>query len=162
MKTIDFGRSTISDQGPCYVIAEIGHNHQGNLKVALDMIGAAADCGVDAVKFQKRDNKALYNRAMYNKPYDNENSFGLTYGEHREFLEFEWDDYVMLKKLAEEKNVELMCTAFDFPVFVPQITGIYTGQGHYRFGIVFVPSHSSTFEAFGQTATKRFRRSGMS
>ncbi len=89
MKTIDFGKSTISDQGPCYVIAEIGHNHQGNLKVAMDMVKTAADCGVDAVKFQKRDNKALFNKAMYNKPYDNENSFGLTYGEHREFLEFE-------------------------------------------------------------------------
>jgi N-acetylneuraminate synthase/sialic acid synthase len=114
MKTIKFGRSEISGDGPCYVIAEIGHNHQGNLKVALDMIQAAADCGVDAVKFQKRDNKALYNKAMYNKPYDNENSFGLTYGEHREFLEFGWDDYVALKKLAEEKNVEFMCTAFDF------------------------------------------------
>ena len=114
MKTIGFGKSTISDQGPCYVIAEIGHNHQGNLKVAMDMVKAAADCGVDAVKFQKRDNKALYNKAMYNKPYDNENSFGLTYGEHREFLEFEWDDYVVLKELAEEKNVEFMCTAFDF------------------------------------------------
>ena len=114
MKTIKFGSSTVSEDGPCYIIAEIGHNHQGNLKVALDMIQAAADCGVDAVKFQKRDNRALFNDAMYNKPYDNENSFGMTYGEHREFLEFEWDDYVVLKARAEEKNVEFMCTAFDF------------------------------------------------
>jgi len=114
MKTINFGRSTISEEGPCYVIAEIGHNHQGNLKVALDMIKIAAECGVNAVKFQKRDNKNLYTKAMYNKPYDNENSFGLTYGEHREFLEFGWDEYVTLKKYAEEHGVEFMCTAFDF------------------------------------------------
>ena len=113
MKTINFGKSTISDTEPCYVIAEIGHNHQGNLKVAMDMIKIAKDCGVNAVKFQKRDNKALYSEAMYNKPYDNENSFGLTYGEHREFLEFGWDEYVALKQLAEEKNVEFMCTAFE-------------------------------------------------
>ena len=113
MKTINFGKSTISDTGLCYVIAEIGHNHQGNLKVAMDMIKTAKDCGVNAVKFQKRDNKALYSEAMYNKPYDNENSFGLTYGEHREFLEFGWDEYVALKQLAEEKNVEFMCTAFE-------------------------------------------------
>ncbi|MEA3224342.1 MAG: hypothetical protein U9Q07_00195 [Planctomycetota bacterium] len=61
---------------------------------------------------------------------------------------------------ARSFSGELCGNTFYAPVFVPQITGIYTGQGHYRFGIVFVPSHSSTFEAFGQTAAKRFRRSG--
>lgn len=114
MKILKFGKSTIIDKGSCYLIAEIGHNHQGNLKVALDMIKVAADCGVDAVKFQKRDNKNLYTKIMYSKPYDNENSFGLTYGEHREFLEFGWDEYAALKKCAQESNVEFMCTAFDF------------------------------------------------
>ena len=114
MKTINLKKSIVSDQGPCFVIAEIGHNHQGNLKVAMDMIKAAADCEVDAVKFQKRDNKSLYTKSMYDRPYDNENSFGLTYGEHREFLEFGWDEYVTLKELAEDKGIEFMCTAFDF------------------------------------------------
>ncbi|MFA5065962.1 MAG: N-acetylneuraminate synthase family protein [Dehalococcoidia bacterium] len=114
MKTISFSRSNISDEGPCYIIAEIGHNHQGNLKVALDMIKVAASCGVNAVKFQKRNNKTLYTKAMYDKPYDHEFSFGFTYGEHREFLEFGWDEYVALKKCAEENDVEFMCTAFDF------------------------------------------------
>jgi N-acetylneuraminate synthase/sialic acid synthase len=114
MKQFSFGKSKVSQSGECFVIAEIGHNHQGNLKVALDMIKSAANCGVNAVKFQKRDNKTLYTKAMYNKPYDNENSFGLTYGEHREFIEFGWDEYVTLKKCAEENGVEFMCTAFDF------------------------------------------------
>jgi len=114
MKIIKFGKSTISDQASCYVIAEIGHNHQGNLKVAVDMIKTAASCGTQAVKFQKRNNKTLYTKAMYDKPYDNEDSFGMTYGEHRDFLEFGWDEYVILKKCAEENNVEFMCTAFDF------------------------------------------------
>ncbi|MCK4821604.1 N-acetylneuraminate synthase family protein [bacterium] len=104
----------MSENSPPFVIAEIGHNHQGNLKVALDMIKIAANCGVNAVKFQKRDNKTLYTKAMYNKPYDSENSFGLTYGEHREFLEFGWDEYVAIKKCAEENGVEFMCSAFDF------------------------------------------------
>jgi len=110
-----FGRSKVSSKGPCYIIAEIGHNHQGNLKIALDMIKIAANCGVNAVKFQKRDVKTLYTKAMYNKPYDHENSFGLTYGEHREFLEFGWEEFVVLKEYAEKHNVEFMCTAFDFP-----------------------------------------------
>lgn len=111
---IEIGRCVISNNSPCFVIAEIGHNHQGNLKVALDMIKTAAECGVNAVKFQKRNNRILYTKAMYDRPYDNEDSFGLTYGEHREFLEFKWEDYVALKKCAKENGIEFMCTAFDF------------------------------------------------
>ncbi|MBI5409321.1 MAG: N-acetylneuraminate synthase family protein [Nitrospirae bacterium] len=114
MKTISFGKSKISTNGPCYVIAEIGHNHQGNLETALKMVKIAASYGVQAVKFQKRDNKTLYTKSMYNKPYDNENSYGATYGEHREFLEFGKDEYLELIKCAEENGVEFMSTAFDF------------------------------------------------
>lgn len=113
MKTFSFGRSKVSQQGPCYVIAEIGHNHQGNLDMAKKMIKAAAAMGASAVKFQKRDNITLYTKAMYSKPYDNENSYGSTYGEHREFLEFGMPEYVALKKCADENDVELMSTAFD-------------------------------------------------
>ena len=111
---MSFGRSTISERGSCYVMAEIGHNHQGNLETALKMIRIAASCGVQAVKFQKRDNKSLYTKAYYNKAYDNENSYGSTYGEHREFLEFNRDEFLELKKCAEENGVELIVTAFDF------------------------------------------------
>lgn len=114
MKSFSFGKSTVSDSGPCFIIAEIGNNHQGDVKVAMKMIKMAAGMGVNVVKFQKRDNKSLYTKAMYNKPYDNENSYGATYGEHREFLEFGWDEYVELKKCAEDNDVEFMATAFDF------------------------------------------------
>lgn len=114
MEKFNFGISTISSNGPCYTIAEIGNNHQGDLETALKMIKIAAACSVNAVKFQKRDNKSLYTEAMYNKPYDNENSYGATYGEHREYLEFGWEEYVELKKCAEENGVEFMATAFDF------------------------------------------------
>jgi len=114
VKEITFGRSRLSEKGPCFIIAEIGNNHQGDLKTALKMIKTAAGMGVDAVKFQKRDNKSVFTKAMYYKPYDNENSYGETYGEHREFLEFGWDEYVEIKKCAEENDVEFMATAFDF------------------------------------------------
>ena len=60
--TID-GR-TIDDAGPAYVIAEIGHNHQGDLEKAKALVRAAADCGVDAVKVQKRDNRSPRSRWM--------------------------------------------------------------------------------------------------
>jgi N-acetylneuraminate synthase/sialic acid synthase len=115
MKTIAFGRSVVSSGGPCYVIAEIGHNHQGSLETARRMIQVAAASGVQAVKFQKRDNKTLFTKAYYNRPYDNENSYGATYGEHREFLEFGREEFLEIKMCAEQNGVEFACTAFDFP-----------------------------------------------
>jgi N-acetylneuraminate synthase/sialic acid synthase len=105
---------TISDSSACYVIAEIGHNHQGDLQKAKDLFKAAKECGVDAVKLQKRDNKSLFTRALYDKPYDNENSFGATYGEHREALEFGREEYIELQKYARELGVTFFATAFDF------------------------------------------------
>ena len=104
---------TITDESDCFVIAEIGNNHQGELQKAMEMFKAAKECGVDAVKLQKRDNKSLLTKAAYEKPYDNENSFGATYGEHREALEFGKKEYVELKKYADELGLVMFATAFD-------------------------------------------------
>lgn len=105
----------IDDSTDCYVIAEIGHNHQGSLDKARELFQRAHECGVDAVKLQKRDNRSLYTAAMYNKPYENENSFGSTYGEHREFLEFGAAEYQELKRYARELGIAFFATAFDMP-----------------------------------------------
>jgi sialic acid synthase len=104
----------IGDDRPCYVIAEVGHNHQGDVELAKRLIDAAAECGVNAVKLQKRSNGALYTREFYEQPYDNELSFGRTYGEHREALELGADDYRELLRHAREAGVTLFATAFDF------------------------------------------------
>src|SRR3954463_11884591 len=104
----------IHDGGECYVIAEIGHNHQGDVGIAKRLIDAAKECGVDAVKLQKRSNRALYTRDFYEQPYENELSFGRTYGEHREALELSADDYRELLRHAREVGVTLFATAFDF------------------------------------------------
>jgi N-acetylneuraminate synthase/sialic acid synthase len=109
------GKHVINDDSPAYVIAEIGHNHQGSLDTAKELFKQATACGASAVKLQKRDNFALYTKALYDRPYDNENSFGATYGEHREFLEFNEDQYVELQGVASELNVDFFATAFDFP-----------------------------------------------
>ncbi|HXG70636.1 MAG TPA: N-acetylneuraminate synthase family protein [Gemmatimonadaceae bacterium] len=111
--TIDGQR--IADDTDCYVIAEIGHNHQGDLDKARQLFLRAKECGVHAVKLQKRDNRSLYTAAMYARPYENENSFGRTYGEHREFLEFERDEYVELRRYAKELGLTFFATAFDAP-----------------------------------------------
>ena len=104
----------INENNPCYVIAEIGHNHQGSLNTAKDMISAAKKCGANAVKLQKRDNKSLFTKDIYDAPYDNENSYGPTYGKHREALEFEKPEYQELIQFADEKDITLFATAFDF------------------------------------------------
>jgi sialic acid synthase len=105
----------ISDGTDCYVIAEIGHNHQGDLEKARQLFHRAKECGVNAVKLQKRDNRSLYTAEMYGRPYENENSFGRTYGDHREFLEFGWDDYVELSRYARTLGLTFFATAFDIP-----------------------------------------------
>ena len=109
--TIDGRR--ISDDTSCFVIAEIGHNHQGSVERAQQLFVAARDCGVDAVKLQKRDNRTLYTRALYDSPYDNENSFGATYGAHREALELDRGAYVELQACARELGLVFFATAFD-------------------------------------------------
>jgi N-acetylneuraminate synthase/sialic acid synthase len=104
---------TISDSSDCFVVAEIGHNHQGSLEKATEMFRVAKECGVDAVKLQKRDNLSLYTRRLYDQPYDHEHSFGSTYGQHREALEFGKKEYIELKHLAGELGLVFFATAFD-------------------------------------------------
>ena len=105
----------IDDASDCYVIAEVGHNHQGSLEKCKELFRAAKECGADAVKLQKRDNRALYTAAMYDKPYDHENSFGPTYGKHREALEFGRDEYVELKAFCRDLGIGFFATTFDLP-----------------------------------------------
>lgn len=114
-RLLKIGEFAIHDDSDCYVIAEIGHNHQGNLERAKELFRAAKEAGANAVKLQKRDNKTLYTKEMYNKLYENKNSFGTTYGEHREALEFGWDEYVELQKYANELGMDFFSTAFDIP-----------------------------------------------
>ena len=112
-RTLKIGNREISDDSSCYVIAEVGHNQQGNLDTCCEMFRQATACGVSAVKLQKRDNRSLYSQAMFDKPYDHENSFGTTYGEHREALEFDREEYLALQELARELHVDFFATAFD-------------------------------------------------
>ena len=71
------------------IVAEIGCNHMGQISIAKDLIGLAKDAGAGYVKFQKRNNKHLLTNEQYNAPHPvPENSYGDTYGAHREFLEF--------------------------------------------------------------------------
>ena len=114
-RAFTIGAVTITDDSAAYVVAEIGANHQGDLETAKQMIRAAAIAGADAVKFQKRDNQALFTQEAYDAPYASENAFGATYGEHREALEFGKDEYVELMAEARKNNIEFFATPWDFP-----------------------------------------------
>ena len=98
-----------------YVIAEIGCNHKGDMETAKELIKIAKIfCNVDAVKFQKRNNKELLTEAQYHAPHPNEsNSYGATYGEHREFLEFDLTQHAELKKYCEEVGVIYSTSVWD-------------------------------------------------
>ncbi|HOC91526.1 MAG TPA: N-acetylneuraminate synthase family protein [bacterium] len=113
-RRVSIGGVNVSDESGCYVIAEIGHNHQGNLESAKELFRAAKECGAHAVKLQKRDNRTLYTKATYDAPYDNDNSYGATYGAHREALEFGASEYRELKSYAEQLGVAMFATVFDF------------------------------------------------
>ncbi len=96
-----------------FIIAEVGQNHQGDLQNARDYIREFAQRGADAVKFQTRDNKVLFDAAAYEAPYQSENAFADTYGAHREFLELDPAWLPLLKKDCEQLNVKFISTPFD-------------------------------------------------
>ncbi len=97
------------------LVAEIGCNHKGSMEIAREMIKVAAEfVGADYVKFQKRNNKELLSHKEYSSPHPNpENSYGDTYGEHREFLEFSLEQHRELKKWCEELSVGYATSVWD-------------------------------------------------
>ena len=95
------------------VIAEIGINHQGDIDLMKTMMLAAKECGVDYVKSQKREPKLCLTEEQYDKPYDSPNSFGKTYGEHKEALEFSENEWIELFGFAAKNDIKLFASVFD-------------------------------------------------
>jgi len=98
-----------------FVIAEAGCNHMGQMQIAKELIETAAYfCKSDAIKFQKRCPKELLTPEQYNAPHPNPaNSYGDTYGAHREFLEFDVDQHAQLKKWCEEAGIIYSTSVWD-------------------------------------------------
>ncbi len=107
------------------IIAEVGCNHKGSIDIAEEMIKTASKyCNVDVVKFQKRTVKELYTKEEFDSPHPvPRNSYGQSYGEHREFLEFNLEEHKYLKALCEESNIEYSTSVWDLTA-AKQIIGL--------------------------------------
>ncbi|MFI3287090.1 MAG: N-acetylneuraminate synthase family protein [Rikenellaceae bacterium] len=97
------------------IIAEIGCNHKGDMAIARELIMTAATyCKADVVKFQKRCNRELLSEEEYNTPHPNmANSYGDTYGAHREFLELTLEEHKQLQAWCEEFGIEYSTSVWD-------------------------------------------------
>ena len=96
------------------IIAEIGCNHKGSMDVAFELIKLAKECGADVAKFQKRNSKELLSKEQYDSPHPNpHNSYGETYGAHREFLEFDLEQNKKLMDYCNEIGIEYSTSVWD-------------------------------------------------
>ena len=96
------------------VIAEIGCNHKGEMEIAKQLLKVASESGVEVAKFQKRNNIELLTEEQYNAPHPNPiNSYGDTYGAHRDFLEFDVNQHKELKEYAESLGLIYSTSVWD-------------------------------------------------
>merc|ERR1719214_331219 len=96
------------------VIAEIGGNHKGEIEIAKELLSLAKEAGATVGKFQKRNPKELLTKEQYEAPHPNpNNSFGNTYGEHRENLELTVDQHRLLKEHCDKIGLGYSCSVWD-------------------------------------------------
>jgi len=103
----------IGESEPPFIIAEIGNNHNGNIANAIELIKIAKDIGVDAVKFQVKNIEQSFAKELLDSPYVNENSFGKTYREHKEALEFSKEQLIEVYEFSKKLGIICFSTPFD-------------------------------------------------
>lgn len=110
---IKLSNCTISENNYPFIIAEIGNNHNGDMKIAKQLIDEAEKSGVNAVKFQTKDIETAFPQELLNKNYEGPNSFGKTYREHKQVLELNFEQLKDLKQYSEKRNLIFFSTPFD-------------------------------------------------
>ncbi|MBF0249327.1 MAG: N-acetylneuraminate synthase family protein [Alphaproteobacteria bacterium] len=108
---VNIGGKLIGPDEPCYIIGEIGINHNGSLETAKKLIDHALKCGFSAVKFQKRTVDVVYTPEELAKP--RESVFGTTNGDLKRGLEFGKDEFREIDAYCKEKGIEWMCSPWD-------------------------------------------------
>jgi len=114
MTAVTVARHTIGPGNPCYVIAEIGINHNGDLDIAKKLIDVAADAGCQAVKFQKRTPDISTPESQKN--VERETPWGtMTYLEYKKRIEFEDDEYSEIARHSADKGLDWFASPWDIP-----------------------------------------------
>lgn len=111
MGTVRVGNRRIGDEEPCYIIAEIGINHSGDIDIAKRLISVAVAAGCDAVKFQKRTVDVVYTSEELAKPRDN--PFGPTNGDLKYGLEFEQEEYEEIDAFCKSVKMTWFASPWD-------------------------------------------------
>lgn len=97
----------------CFIIAEIGQNHNGDIATAKQLILQAKAAGADCVKFQKSCLAAKFTADALDRPYVSLHAFGRTYGEHKAFLELTLDEHCELQRYAIDNDILYSASAMD-------------------------------------------------
>ena len=113
MTELQLGNKNVGDGHPAFIIAEIGINHQGDVSIAKNLIQKAKECGADAVKLQKRSIFRILTKSGLEMAYDNRNSFGKTYGEHKIALELSEADYHELNTYCKKMDIIFCASGWD-------------------------------------------------
>ena len=111
MATVKIGNKLVGDSQPCFIIAEIGINHNGELSMAKKLIDMAIDCGCDAVKFQKRTIDVVYTKEELAK--ERNSVFGKTNGDLKRGLEFGLEEYKQINNYCKEKGILWFASCWD-------------------------------------------------
>ena len=113
MRKLQLGDLQVGEDQPAFIIAEIGINHQGDVHIARELIRAAKECGANAVKIQKRNISRILTKKGLEMPYNNRNSFGKTYGEHKKALELSNSDYQTLNTYCRDIDIIFSASGWD-------------------------------------------------
>jgi len=111
VEKVKIGNRLVGDGEPCFVVAEIGINHNGDLGICRKLISAAALAGCDAVKFQKRTVDVVYTPEELAKP--RENPFGTTNEDLKRGLEFGYEDYQAIDEYCQLNNIVWYASCWD-------------------------------------------------
>uniref|UniRef100_A0A8C1WL85 N-acetylneuraminic acid synthase b n=1 Tax=Cyprinus carpio TaxID=7962 RepID=A0A8C1WL85_CYPCA len=103
----------IGGSNPCFIIAEIGQNHQGDIEIAKKMIRMAKDCGADCAKFQKSEIEHRFTKHALERPYTSPHAWGPTYGAHKHHLEFSHQQYRELQQYANDIGIFFTASGMD-------------------------------------------------
>ena len=114
MKLIKIGNRLIGEGHPCFIIAEIGVNHNGSMKNAKQLIDLAVEAGADCVKFQMRNLDALYRREALENTLNEDLSVQYTISLLRKF-QLSTDQMKELAEYSAQKGIMFMCTPWDKP-----------------------------------------------